>query len=74
MKYCLACARVFTGTDWRCPHCGYRPEQRHGLPLFAPELASDTGFRDVLFDKLVALEARNFWFRSRNRLILWALD
>lgn len=74
MKYCLACARVFTGADWRCPHCGYRPEQRHGLPLFAPELASDTGFRDVLFDKLVALEAQNFWFRSRNRLILWALD
>ena len=74
MKYCLACAGVFTGGDWRCPHCGYRPEQRHGFPLFAPELASDTGFRDVLFDKLVALEAQNFWFRSRNRLILWALD
>ena len=74
MKLCLTCNKAFEAADWRCPHCGCQPDQRHGCPLFAPELAADTGYRDALFDKLVELESRNFWFRSRNRLILWALD
>ena len=74
MKLCSVCNQVFEAADWRCPCCSYQPVRHHGFPMFAPELASDTGFRDVLFDKLVALEAGNFWFRSRNRLILWALD
>jgi SAM-dependent methyltransferase len=41
--------------------------------LFAPELSSDEGFKDAYFHELIELEARNFWFRARNRLILWAL-
>lgn len=31
------------------------------------------GFEPAYFAELVSLEAGNFWFRSRNRLIVWAL-
>ena len=42
--------------------------------MFAAELASDAGFKDAHFQELVKLEARNFWFRALNRLIVWALQ
>jgi len=31
------------------------------------------GFRPEYFEQLAALEAGNFWFRARNRLIVWAM-
>ena len=31
------------------------------------------GFKTHYFKELAELEARNFWFRARNKLILWAL-
>ena len=73
MKLCLSCTQTFTASTWNCPYCDYKPEIRIGFPTFAPELASDEGFKDSHFHELVALESRNFWFRARNRLILWAL-
>lgn len=45
-----------------------------GFPALAPELASGgAGFKPEAFAELAALEADNFWFRARNRLIIWAL-
>ena len=73
MKLCLRCTKTFVASTWHCPHCGKEPEIRAGFPLFASELSSDEGFKDAYFQELVELEARNFWFRARNRLILWAL-
>lgn len=41
---------------------------------FAPALAAENeGFEPEYFGKLAELEAGNFWFRSRNRLLIWAL-
>jgi SAM-dependent methyltransferase len=74
MRVCTACTETFDAADWGCPHCGASPEARDGYPAFAPEMASNAGFKDVHFDELVELEARNFWFRSRNKLIVWALQ
>lgn len=34
----------------------------------------NAGFKTHYFKELAELEAGNFWFRARNRLILWALD
>jgi len=31
------------------------------------------GFRPEYFADLAVLEAHNFWFRARNRLVIWAL-
>ena len=41
---------------------------------FAPELAREVeGFEADYFPRLADQEAGNFWFRSRNRLLIWAL-
>jgi SAM-dependent methyltransferase len=41
---------------------------------FAPELAEESeGFESDYFERLADLEADSFWFRSRNRLLCWAL-
>jgi SAM-dependent methyltransferase len=46
-----------------------------GFPSYAPEFAEGGGgFKSSYFSELAGLEAQNFWFRSRNQLILWALD
>jgi SAM-dependent methyltransferase len=73
VKICLRCSRTFIAQAWNCPNCGNEPEMKAGFPSFAPELSSDEGFKDAYFIELVELERRNFWFRARNRLILWAL-
>lgn len=41
---------------------------------FSPALAvSGSGFKASHFAKLAQNEERNFWFRSRNRLLIWAM-
>ncbi len=42
--------------------------------MFAPDLAAgNDGFSADYFAKLFAAEAGHFWFRSRNRILIWAL-
>jgi SAM-dependent methyltransferase len=62
MKFCLKCRRDFASPGWSCPACGQEPGP-------GPSSAFDAR----LFAMLARLEPTNFWFRSRNRLILWAL-
>lgn len=51
------------------------PELFEGCLTFSPGLAKNNeGFKSGSFDNLVELEAGNFWFRARNRLIIWALQ
>ncbi len=46
----------------------------NGVLAFAPSAALDNdGFKASYFADLATLEDRNFWFRARNQLILWAL-
>ncbi|MBI1966300.1 MAG: class I SAM-dependent methyltransferase, partial [Betaproteobacteria bacterium] len=41
---------------------------------FAPEIAGGgAGFDPAHFAEFARLEAGNFWFRARNRLIVWAI-
>lgn len=45
-----------------------------GFECFAPAAAREgKGFDPAFFKQLARLESRNFWFRGRNRLIVWAL-
>jgi ubiquinone/menaquinone biosynthesis C-methylase UbiE len=39
----------------------------------APAAGGNGGFDSELFGQLAQLEERNFWFRSRNRLINWCI-
>ncbi len=74
MRVCLSCAQRFESADWRCPGCGWTPAVHGAWPVFAPDLAAQKdGFSADLFASLFQAEARHFWFRSRNRLLIWAL-
>jgi SAM-dependent methyltransferase len=74
MKCCPRCHATFVAPDWKCPECSYLPTRDVGFTVLAPELAAGgAGFRPEAFEQLAALEAQNFWFRGRNRLIVWAL-
>ena len=74
LRLCPGCDAPLDAADWDCSVCGYRPEQRAGFVALAPALAAQSeGFDPTLFAELAALEERNFWFRARNRLLIWAL-
>ena len=74
MKVCLECGRRFEGGEWICPGCGHSPELIDGLLSFARDMARENdGFSPEFFEDLAEVELKNFWFRSRNRLLTWAL-
>jgi len=74
MKECAACGVEFDSADWRCPSCQAEPKLVKGYLAFSPESSVDsTSFKADYFGQLINLEKENFWFRSRNRLIIWAL-
>jgi len=74
LRLCPACAAPLAADDWNCAACGHEPQRRAGFLALAPELAAQSeGFDPAMFAELAALEESNFWFRARNRLILWAL-
>jgi hypothetical protein len=51
------------------------PKKVEGYLAFSPLLAEvSDGFETKAFTQLVTLEGNNFWFVSRNRLIVWALQ
>lgn len=75
MRVCPGCRGALEGGGWDCGRCGHRAVTSGGFVALAPELARQAeGFDPALFDGLAALEARNFWFRARNRLIVWAFQ
>lgn len=74
MKVCLSCGYRFATEDWRCPSCNKSPEVVNGFLSFAQDLSTgNDGFGEGYFEPLFKVEAGNFWFRSRNRLLIWAL-
>lgn len=75
MKFCLECKSAFDTGGWVCPVCAFHPKFDGNTPLFAPSLADENdGFCADYFDELAGLEAKNFWFRARNKLIIQALQ
>src|SRR5664279_1527400 len=73
MKVCLNCGFRFSEPGWCCARCGYEPDQSLGYPQFAPDLAKNAeGFDASYFKELIRFEHGNFWFESRNALIIWA--
>jgi SAM-dependent methyltransferase len=75
MKRCLSCQHIFLSSATDCPACGFSPVLEDGFHLYAPDFAkSGGGFKSGYFSELAKLEEQNFWFRSRNKLIVWALS
>jgi len=74
LRLCPGCGATLTASGWDCGACGHHTPLRAGFPALAPELdAQPEGFDPQLFPELAELEARNFWFRARNALIILAL-
>lgn len=74
MKRCLACGVTFPSKSLCCSACGAEPISIDGFPAYAPDLAhSGGGFKASYFADLAQLEARHFWFKVRNQLIVWAI-
>lgn len=67
---CALCGSVAAG-DWLCAECRSAATGTH-LVLSGPSLG-ERSYAPESFDELAALESHSFWFRSRNRLLLWAL-
>ncbi len=75
MKICPSCGGKFSDHEWKCPSCFFSPQKLDGCISFASEKAKGSeGFQLTHFPKLAQAEAGNFWFRSRNELIIWALQ
>jgi SAM-dependent methyltransferase len=74
VKSCLACGHQFDDKGWKCPSCSYVPQKIKGYWRFAPDLVNyEDGFDARYFSELIKIEEKNWWFRSRNKLIIWAL-
>jgi SAM-dependent methyltransferase len=75
MRLCSSCNKPFDYASRQCPFCFYEPKRMGGHLAFAPELAEKSeGFEPTYFAPLAEMEAGNFWFRSRNHLLVWALQ
>jgi SAM-dependent methyltransferase len=75
MRVCLACDHELTGGDWRCRRCGFAPEERGGVPCFAPELAEDNqDYESDCYAEALELGDANYWRATRLKLILWGLE
>ena len=74
MKLCINCGHRFSTSGWKCESCGYVPRKLGGVLAFAPESSVDNeNYDPAVYDELAKLEARNFWFQARNKLIQWAI-
>lgn len=74
MKECLTCHERYFSSAITCPSCGVASDTIDGFIAYAPELAIEgEGYKSIYFEEVATLEAKNFWFRARNRLIIWAL-
>lgn len=73
MKRCPQCFYVYKAIDWNCPSCRFNPPRLLGFPVLTPGIVEGAGFKPEVYAELVTLEANNFWFRARNKLIIWVL-
>ena len=72
MYKCVACRNVYEGSR-DCPHCGHVVQEVDGFPSYAMQLmqmGKGEGFHASSFSELWKVESKNFWFVSRNKLIV----
>lgn len=73
MKVCPRCGEAGVDDAWHCDACGATAPTVGEILSLSPALLNATsGFRPEYFERLAEVEERNFWFRARNRLIVWA--
>lgn len=77
MRVCISCGNRFGGSSWHCPHCHWDPHVQDSIAVLLPQSSGGDcgheGFKIEFFSELAKLEARHFWFKSRNALIAGTL-
>lgn len=73
MKKCLNCGEIFDSADWHCRKCQYIPMKICDVLSFTDQNQNAEGFEKDHFRTLAKLESSNFWFKGRNRIIVWIL-
>ena len=75
MIICPNCDAKLNNLVERCLSCQFEPQYIDGFLAWAPALAKENnGFDSSGFAGLAKIEAQHFWFRARNKLIIWALE
>jgi ubiquinone/menaquinone biosynthesis C-methylase UbiE len=75
MKVCLFCSKKYQSEVWNCPNCNRSPDKFDTYIVFSPELSKENEYYSPSFFKnLFEHESSHFWFRSRNRLLLWFIN
>jgi SAM-dependent methyltransferase len=70
---CSGCGSRLEPGEWACARCRVEAAGDDYLCLL-DACTQPTGYDASLFETLAALEPTSFWFRGRNKLILWAID
>jgi SAM-dependent methyltransferase len=74
MKLCLFCEAQYCSSLDICPICNSQINETDGFVSYAPSFSKEGGgFKANYFADLANLEAKNFWFKARNELIIWAM-
>lgn len=69
MKRCIQCQTTFTAVK-NCPACGYAPVEQQGIPVYAPQFASNNdSYPAEVFARLAAIEVGHFWFEGRKQVL-----
>lgn len=75
MRLCLRCDARYASSIRDCPSCGFRSPLVNVFDSYAPDLLHEGGgFKPEYFSELALLEEKNFWFKSRNQLLIWAME
>lgn len=75
MKRCVACGGRYLSSARSCTSCGAAPLLVNGFDAYSYSKVNDgVGFDSSAYPRLARMEDTNFWFRARNRLIIWAIE
>ena len=75
MKICLECGQGPVSESWECPVChSHMKKHEDYVTLTSGLTRANNGFSPDLYPMLAGIEADSFWFRFRNKLIIWAFE
>jgi SAM-dependent methyltransferase len=70
---CGGCGSRLEQGEWACVRCRLEAAGDDHLRMLGASTLP-AGYDASLFETLAVLEPRSFWFRGRNKVILWAID
>jgi SAM-dependent methyltransferase len=70
---CAGCGSQLDRGEWACARCRLKAAGDDYVRMLDASTVPG-GYDASLFETLAALEPTSFWFRGRNKLILWAID